>query len=89
MIQEILMALKHLNVNYLVIYEVNHTMCNKNIEDYTNESVIIMSYKIIFQVVNLDAHMKSKELVKWIIISESLDMVRCYVSCDFILTSKL
>ena len=83
MIQDILMASKHLNVNYLFISKANYRMCNNN------KSVIIMSYKIIFQVVNLDAHIKSKELVKWIIISESLDMVRCYVSCDFILTSKL
>ena len=41
MIQEILMALKQLNVNYLVIYEVNHKMCNNNIEAYTNEIQII------------------------------------------------
>ena len=83
MIQDILMASKYSNVNYLVILEANYKMCSNN------KSVIIISYKIIFQVVNLDAHIKSKELVKWIIISESLDMVRCYVSCDFILTSKL
>ena len=76
-------------VNYLDLYEVNYEMFNNNIEAYRNKSVIIMSCTIIFQVVNLDAHVKSKELVKWIIISESLDMVRCYVSCDFILTSKL
>ena len=51
MIQDILMASKYSNVNYSVILEANNKMCN-------NKSVIIMSYKIIFQVVNLDAHIK-------------------------------
>ena len=52
MIQDILMASKYSNVNYLVILEVNYKMCNNN------KSVIIISYQIIFQVVNLDAHIK-------------------------------
>ena len=50
MIQDILMASKYSNVNYLVILEANYKMCSK--------SLIIISYKIIFQVVNLDAHIK-------------------------------